>query len=169
MMDAIAIRRNKTDRKPDGSPLVALPSKTVLVRDVELTEEERICYGLFHEQARNIVARLDRHNALLRNYANVLAMMMRLRQLCCHRELVAGIDWEEEMKDKDHFRRQLADYLAAVTGGGGVQGEEGAAPTTEQEKQLVAQLQQMIKDGVSDDCSVCLVIIVSILGASSLS
>merc|ERR1719193_3028052 len=62
------------------------------------------------------------------------------------------------MKDKDYFRRQLADYLAAVVGGGGggVQGEEGAAPTTEQEKQLVAQLQQMIKDGVSDDCSVCL-------------
>ena len=37
-MDAIALRRNKTDKKPDGSPLVALPSKTVLVREVELTE-----------------------------------------------------------------------------------------------------------------------------------
>ena len=41
-MDAIALRRNKTDRKPDGSPLVVLPSKTVLVRDVELNEEETI-------------------------------------------------------------------------------------------------------------------------------
>ena len=38
-MDAIALRRNKTDKKPDGSPLVALPSKTVLVREAELTEE----------------------------------------------------------------------------------------------------------------------------------
>ena len=42
-MDAIALRRNKTDKKPDGSPLVSLPSKTVLVKEVELTEEERIC------------------------------------------------------------------------------------------------------------------------------
>ena len=154
-MDAIAIRRNKTDRKPDGSPLVVLPSKTVLVREVELTEEERICYGIFQEKARDIVARFDRHNALLRNNAFVFALMMRLRQLCCHRELWNGIDWEEVLKNQDQLKGQLADYLAEFGGGGG-QGEEGAAPTTEQEKQLVAQLQQMIKDGVSDDCSVCL-------------
>ena len=153
-MDAIAIRRNKTDRKPDGSPLVVLPSKTVLVREVELTEEERICYGIFQEKARDIVARFDRHNALLRNNAFVFALMMRLRQLCCHRELWNGIDWEEVLKNQDQLKGQLADYLAEFGGGG--QGEEGAAPTTEQEKQLVAQLQQMIKDGVSDDCSVCL-------------
>ena len=154
-MDAIALRRNKTDKKPDGRPLVSLPSKTVLLRDVELTEEERICYGIFHEMARDIVAKFDRHNALLRNYACVFAMMMRLRQLCCHRELVPGLNWEEVLRDRDQLRRQLAEYLAAVGGGG--QGEKGAAvPSTEQEKQLVAQLQQMIKDGVSDDCSVCL-------------
>ena len=56
-MDAVALRRNKTDKKADGRPLVSLPSKTVLVRDGELTEEERICYGIFHEMARDIVAK----------------------------------------------------------------------------------------------------------------
>ena len=55
-MDAIALRRNKTDKKPDGSPLVALPNKTILVRDVELSEDERICYGFFQDEARGIVA-----------------------------------------------------------------------------------------------------------------
>ena len=113
-MDAIALRRNKTDKKPDGRPLVSLPSKTVLVRDVELTEEERICYGIFHEMARDIVAKFDRHNALLRNYACVFAMMMRLRQLCCHRELVPGLDWDEVLRDRDQLRRQLAEYLAGT-------------------------------------------------------
>ena len=154
-MDAIALRRNKTDKKPDGSPLVSLPSKTVLVREVELTEEERICYGMFQEKARDIVARFDRHNALLRNYACVFAMMMRLRQLCCHRELVnTGIDWGEVLENQDQLKEQLAEYLAEIGGGG--EGAEGEAPTSEREKQLVAQLRQMIKDGVSDDCSVCL-------------
>ena len=84
-MDAIALRRNKTDKKPDGSPLVALPSKTVLVREVELTEVERLCYGIFHSMARDMVAKFDRNNTLLRNFACVFALMMRLRQLCCHR------------------------------------------------------------------------------------
>ena len=154
LMDAIALRRNKTDKKPDGSPLVSLPSKTILVREVELTEEERICYVSLHEKARDIVARFDRHNALLRNYACVLAMMMRLRQLCCHRELVTGIDWGKVLENQDQLKGQLAEYLAEI--GGGDEGAEGEAPTSEREKQLVAQLRQMIKDGVSDDCSVCL-------------
>ena len=67
-----------------------------------------------------------------------------------------GLDWEAVLKDRNHLRRQLADYLATVTVVGGAGGVEGGAPTTDQEKQLVAQLCQMITDGVADDCSVCL-------------
>ena len=47
------------------------------------------------DEARGIVAKLDFYNELLRNYASVLTMMMHLRQLCCHRELVAGFDFED--------------------------------------------------------------------------
>ena len=67
-----------------------------------------------------------------------------------------GLDWEAVLKDRNHLRRQLADYLSTVTVVGGAGGVEGGAPTTDQEKQLVAQLCQMITDGVADDCSVCL-------------
>ena len=153
-MDAIALRRNKTDKKPDGSPLVALPNKTILVRDVELSEDERICYGFFQDEARGIVAKLDFYNELLRNYASVLTMMMHLRQLCCHRELVAGFDFEDLLKDKAKFQKLLAQHLKTV----GVAGEavETATAASDEERQLVAQLRQMIKDGVTDDCSVCL-------------
>ena len=152
-MDAIALRRNKTDKKPDGTPLVELPTKTVLVREVEMTEEERFCYDIFHERARDIVARFDRKGELLRNYACVFALMMRLRQLCCHRELIK-FKWEELLKDREGMRRQLEEHVNAAGGDGGA--AKTATAATEQEKQLVAQLRQMIKDGVTDDCSVCL-------------
>lgn len=135
-MDAIALRRNKTDKKPDGSPLVALPNKTILVRDVELSEDERICYGFFQDEARGIVAKLDFYNELLRNYASVLTMMMHLRQLCCHRELVAGFDFEDLLKDKAKFQKLLAQHLKTV----GVAGEavKTATAASEEERQLVA-------------------------------
>ena len=33
------------------------------------------------------------------------AMMMRLRQLCCHRELIKEVNWAEVMKDKEGLKR----------------------------------------------------------------
>ena len=67
--------------------------------------------------------------------------MMRLRQLCCHRELIApcppplSIDWEKILRDR----------------------EDGEGETnTEEEKRMMKQLRDMIRSGVTDDCSICL-------------
>ena len=129
LLEAICLRRSKTDKKPDGSLLVKLPKKIVLVRSVELTEEERLCYGIFHKQAADIVGRYHRRGQLMKNYAHIFvslqrnysywranfffqccdddfqAMMMRLRQLCCHRELIKEVNWAEVMKDKEGLKR----------------------------------------------------------------
>merc|ERR1711892_870766 len=88
LMDTICLRRTKTDKKPDGSPLVVLPSKTIVTREVELSEEERLCYAIFHKHAQEIVSRYLKKGQLLRNYVHVLVLMMRLRQMCCHREII---------------------------------------------------------------------------------
>merc|ERR1719245_886154 len=48
LMDSICLRRTKTDRKPDGSMLVELPNKIVLMREVVLNEEDRLCYEYYH-------------------------------------------------------------------------------------------------------------------------
>ena len=154
-MDTIALRRSKTDRKADGSLLVPLPTKTVLTRQVELDEEERFCYAIFRQEARAIVARFDRHGALLRNYAHVFALMMRMRQLCCHRELIKVFDWTEILRDREAVATEMGVVLRAEAGLG--DGPEAAPPPgSEEERRLVAQLRTMIKDGVTDDCSVCL-------------
>ena len=44
---------------------------------------------------KEVVERYARRGTLLRNYAHVFAMMMRLRQLSCHRELFKDIKWDE--------------------------------------------------------------------------
>jgi len=158
LMDTICLRRTKTDRKPDGSPLVVLPSKTIVTREVEMTEEERMCYAIYHKRAQEIVGRYHKKGQLLRNYAHVFALMMRLRQLCCHREVIKDVDWGEVLKDKEGLARQLEDYLDEDEVIKRRTETDGADSGLEEdlERRLVTQLREMIRSGVSDDCSVCL-------------
>jgi SWI/SNF-related matrix-associated actin-dependent regulator of chromatin subfamily A3 len=63
------------------------------------------------------------------------------------------------LRDREALARQLEGFLAAEDAqrAGAEGGAEGAvAPGSAEEAQLVLQLRQMIKDGVTDDCSVCL-------------
>merc|ERR1719228_2491329 len=60
---------------------------------------------------------------------------MRLRQLCCHRELIKKDGWDEILEDH---------------------GSTENGTNTDLMKRLVPQLRQMIKSGVADECSVCL-------------
>jgi hypothetical protein len=41
----------------DGRPIVQLPSKTIRLKELEFTEEERAVYDAYHKQGRELVAR----------------------------------------------------------------------------------------------------------------
>ncbi len=56
-MDTICLRRTKNDKKENGEPIVNLPTKTVIMRDVKFSEDERFCYDLMKQKAMEIVAR----------------------------------------------------------------------------------------------------------------
>ena len=88
-----------------------------------------------------------RRGNLLKNYAHVFAIMMRLRQLCCHRELVP-LQWGKINMD------EIEKFAAEVTAADAPP-EEGAE-TDENMKKLAEQLRDMIKSGMSDECSICL-------------
>ena len=57
-------------------------------------------------------------------------MMMRLRQPCCHRELIKEMDWTEALVKKEDLTRQLQGFVATEAGeeggasGGGAGGAE---------------------------------------------
>ena len=135
LVDAVCLRRTKTDRTPSGSPLVSLPARQVVTRRLELSREERTCYQVYHHKARQVITTYRRRGELLRNYAHVFALMTRLRQLCCHRDLIKEVDWARAIRDQDSL---LVDSQA------------------ETQADRVARLREMIAAGVSDDCSLCL-------------
>ena len=93
LMDTICLRRTKADKKANGDPIVKLPKKTVVIREVTFTEDEAFCYSILENEARDIVLRYQKQGKLMKNYAHIFALMMRLRQFCCHMELINTIDW----------------------------------------------------------------------------
>ena len=150
LIDATTLRRTKLDKKPDGSPIVELPSKTVVTREVDLDEVERLIYRAHESTAQSVVQRYHRAGKLLSNYAHIFVMMLRLRQLCCHRELIQETDWPTVLADLDKLRDMVGEVLEI-----GKDGADRAKPG-EEEKKLIKQLRDLIREGVSEDCSICL-------------
>ena len=151
LIEAVSLRRTKSDQV-NGRPLVSLPKKTIRLKKLTFTKEERQVYDVFFARFQEIIRKYARSNKLLSNYAHVFAMMMRLRQLSCHRELYTDINWE---KDLDDFVQQ-AEELAAAEREGAKGASTGAKAADEADaKRLAESLAKMIREGATDDCSIC--------------
>ena len=61
LLKHISIRRLKTD-EDDGKPLVKLPPRTVVIQEVELSEEERKLYDAMQKHGQLIIRRLELEN-----------------------------------------------------------------------------------------------------------
>merc|ERR1712142_286307 len=133
-----------------GKPLVSLPTKEIILRDIDLSEEERLCYDMYKSQAQEVVLKYFKKGSLLRNYAHIFALMTGLRQFCCHKELIKEIDWTEAINDQGGLMNQLQGDLDVNDG------EGNETENCEASRRLMLQLRDMIKSGVTDDCSICL-------------
>uniref|UniRef100_A0A3B5M438 Uncharacterized protein n=1 Tax=Xiphophorus couchianus TaxID=32473 RepID=A0A3B5M438_9TELE len=89
LVKCITLRRTKNS-EVNGRRLVSLPKKTVYVEQVELSPREREEYELARNEGRLTIGYVA-EGSVLRNYADVLAILMRLRQYCCHPNLIGKI------------------------------------------------------------------------------
>lgn len=149
-MDPICLRRTKGDRQPDGEPIGKLPTKTIKIGDVELTEEERLWYTVLNNEATSIVRKYQGHSELLRNWAHIFALMTCLRQMCCHREMIQTVDWSLAQGHKEALERELGQLVRQDELG------EGANSDKDAHQHLIVQLRNMLCSGITDDCSICL-------------
>ena len=53
LVEAVCLRRTKQD-KVDGKPLVDLPNKKVVLRELEFTDEERAIYDAYHNNVKTV-------------------------------------------------------------------------------------------------------------------
>lgn len=128
LVKCVTLRRTKTSRVC-GRPLVSLPERSVRIEEVELTQKEREEYELARTEGRTTISRYVAEGTVLRNYADVLAILVRLRQFCCH-----------------------PDLLGKTTTHTGVV----AATPAELRERLIVKLRLVLGTGSDEECAVCL-------------
>ncbi|KAL8112980.1 helicase-like transcription factor CHR28 isoform X3 [Apium graveolens] len=89
VLKTIMLRRTKGTFL-DGEPIINLPPKTVVLKKVDFTMEERDFYTTLEAESRAQFAEYEAAGTVKQNYVNILLMLLRLRQACDHPLLVRG-------------------------------------------------------------------------------
>ncbi|KAL0578872.1 hypothetical protein V5O48_003105, partial [Marasmius crinis-equi] len=113
IFDAFLLRRKK-DTMLDGKRLIELPARNVHLNKLEFTEEEREIYEMVERKSQSIFNRYLRAGTVLKNYSQVLVLLLRLRQICSHPCLIQEgggafiMPDEVENETRPEIRRELA-------------------------------------------------------------
>lgn len=86
LLRAIMLRRVKTD-SIDGKPILELPAKNVELNEDCLVGEELEFYTELESKNKKLASKLMK-SKVRGNYSSILTLLLRLRQSCCHSELV---------------------------------------------------------------------------------
>ncbi|KAG1969627.1 helicase-like transcription factor [Pimephales promelas] len=117
LVKGITLRRTKNS-KVAGHPLVQLPARRVFVQHVTLSEEEREEYEQVKREGKNIVGRYFQEGTVMTNYADVLAILVRLRQCCCHPSLVGKYTVAGDLGSPVELRERLINKITLVLNSG---------------------------------------------------
>ncbi|XP_029818212.1 helicase-like transcription factor [Manacus vitellinus] len=128
LIRSITLRRSKTSQVK-GTPILHLPERKVLIQYVTLTEEERQIYQSVKNEGKATISRLFSEGNVLAHYADVLGVLLRLRQICCHPHLCintsANFSNDNRTPEELHVR-------------------------------LVSKMKLVLSSGSDEECAVCL-------------
>ena len=103
--------RRKKDSELDGKPIIRLPPKTQKDVHVQLDTDERDFYNQLEHKSQVIFNKYVRDGTVGKNYSNILVLLLKLRQACCHPHL--DLDFEEAAAPNDEGDESI---LALVKG-----------------------------------------------------
>ncbi|KAF4452228.1 hypothetical protein F53441_4888 [Fusarium austroafricanum] len=110
LLKAIMLRRKKSS-KLNGKPILTLPEKTEEIIYAELSSEERDFYSQLEKHARVQFSKYLREGTVSKNYSNILVLLLRLRQACCHPHLNLDVDEAATSSLSDEDKKQLVKDL----------------------------------------------------------
>ncbi|KAL7095059.1 hypothetical protein ACP275_10G001500 [Erythranthe tilingii] len=102
----IMLRRTKGTLL-DGEPIINLPPKRVHLTRVEFSLEERAFYSKLEADSRKQFKAYAAAGTVNQNYANILLMLLRLRQACDHPLLVKGLSSDPVGKVSSQMAQML--------------------------------------------------------------
>ncbi|KAI9649193.1 hypothetical protein NHQ30_001761 [Ciborinia camelliae] len=93
VLKAILLRRTKKS-EIDGKPIITLPPKVEEVEHVVFSNDEEEYYKSLENKTQLQFNKYKKAGTVGKNYSNILVLLLRLRQCCCHPHLI--IDFEAE-------------------------------------------------------------------------
>ncbi|KAF7323759.1 SNF2 superfamily protein [Mycena kentingensis (nom. inval.)] len=150
------LRRLKTTEL-DGKRLIELPEKKLEVVSLQFSDEEREIYTQLETRQQAQFNRFLRAGSVLKNYASVLTMLLRLRQLCSHPALIqengsyflAPGEGDESIKYRDVLTRARNEVGAEFVTKMKAKRLELALRSIEAEKESLDAAAEI------DDCPIC--------------
>ncbi|KAL8120583.1 helicase-like transcription factor CHR28 isoform X2 [Apium graveolens] len=106
VLRAVMLRRTK-GTYIDGEPIIRLPRKTINLIPSEFCKEERDFYKELEASSLSQFKAYAAAGTLNQNYANILLMLLRLRQACDHPLLVKGFSSESTGRDSVQMAKNL--------------------------------------------------------------
>ena len=112
LLKAILLRRTK-QTKIDGQPIIRIPERTVEEAHAVFNDDEKQVYDSLEQRSQLTFNKYLRAGTVGKNYSNMLTLLLRLRQCCCHPHLMK--DWSvtaEQVSDNPERMPELAHKLA---------------------------------------------------------
>lgn len=101
VLEPIFLRRTKDMKGKDGKPLIELPPKEVTIETIKFSTHEENLYNYFKTRANQSFKEGIESGNLLKKYTQILTHILRLRQICCHPDLVGSTSELEEIESAD--------------------------------------------------------------------
>ncbi|KFQ70477.1 Helicase-like transcription factor, partial [Phaethon lepturus] len=120
LIRSITLRRTKTS-KVKGKPILELPERKVLIQHVTLTKGERQIYQSVKEEGKVAISRFFSEGTVLAHYADILGVLLRLRQLCCHPHLcinTSSSSFSADNKTPEELHETLVSKMKLVLSSG---------------------------------------------------
>eukprot|EP01018_Ginkgo_biloba_P022585 Gb_33076 [translate_table: standard] len=106
VLKTVMLRRTKGS-VIDGQPIVKLPPKTITLKKVDFSGEERAFYCRLEADSRAQFKVYAAAGTVKQNYVNILLMLLRLRQACDHPRLVKGCSSDSTWRSSAEAARKL--------------------------------------------------------------
>jgi len=103
LLKAILLRRTKKS-VIDGKPILDLPERTTHAEHATFTDDENDFYRALENQTQLQFNKYLKAGTVGRNYSNILVLLLRLRQACCHPHLI-----------KDHGQASISSDVSPET------------------------------------------------------
>ncbi|KAL8755091.1 MAG: hypothetical protein Q9199_003880 [Rusavskia elegans] len=119
LLKAILLRRDKKSTI-DGKPILDLPERSTTSQHAAFSEAEQEFYNAVESKSQLQFNKYLRAGTIGRNYSNVLVLLLRLRQACCHPHLIKDFGVpssaaEATSEDLEKMARELApDVIARI-------------------------------------------------------